>query len=49
MVGYNVEANQPYFDDLYRRAVGLTAMLCQTFSLDPLNRARGGNLSCGGL
>ena len=36
MVGYDVEANQPYFDDLYRRAVGLTAMLCQTFSLDPL-------------
>lgn len=36
MIGYNVEANQAYFDDLYRNAVRLTAMLCQTFALDPL-------------
>lgn len=36
MVDYDVQANQPYFDDLYRNAVQLTAMLCKTFSLDPL-------------
>lgn len=36
MIGYNVEANRPYFDDLYRNVVGLTAMLCQQFDLDPL-------------
>ena len=36
MVGYDVEANQPYFDDLYQNAVQLTAMLCQEFGLDPL-------------
>lgn len=36
MVGYNVEANQPYFDDLYRNAVQLTAMLCREYGLDPL-------------
>lgn len=35
MVDYNVEANQPYFDDLYRNAVQLTAMLCREFDLDP--------------
>ena len=36
MAGYNVEANQPYFDALYRNAVRLTAMLCREFGLDPL-------------
>ena len=36
MVGYDAEANQPYFDDLYQNAVQLTAMLCRQFSLDPL-------------
>ena len=36
MVGYDVEANQPYFDALYRSAVQLTARLCKEFSLDPL-------------
>ena len=36
MEGYNAAANQDYFDRLYRNAVQLTAMLCQTFALDPL-------------
>ena len=36
MVGYDAEANQPYFDDIYQNAVQLTAMLCRQFSLDPL-------------
>ena len=36
MVGYDVKANQPYFDDLYRNAVQLTALLCRMFELDPL-------------
>lgn len=36
MVGYDVQANQPYFDALYSNAVRLTAMLCREFSLDPL-------------
>lgn len=36
MVGYDVEANQPYFEDIYQNAVGLTAMLCQEYGLDPL-------------
>ena len=36
MVGYHVEANRPYFEDLYRNAVRLTAMLCGQFGLDPL-------------
>lgn len=36
MVGYDVAANQPYFDDIYRNAVQLTALLCKEFSLDPL-------------
>ena len=36
MVGYDVEANRPYFEDIYRNAVALTAMLCREFSLDPL-------------
>ena len=36
MVGYNVEANQAYFDALYRNAVALTARLCREFGLDPL-------------
>lgn len=35
MVGYDVEANQPYFDDIYHNAVQLTAMLCSQFNLDP--------------
>ena len=35
MVGYDVKANQAYFEDIYRSAVELTAMLCQKFSLDP--------------
>lgn len=35
MVGYDVGANQAYFQDVYRNAVELTAMLCQEFSLDP--------------
>ncbi len=36
MVGYNVEANRPYFDAIYRNAAALTARLCKEFSLDPL-------------
>ncbi len=36
MVGYDVEANHAYFDDLYHNAVALTATLCQEFKLDPL-------------
>ena len=36
MVGYDVTANQPYFDAIYRNALELTAMLCQMYSLDPL-------------
>ena len=36
MAGYNVEANRPYFNDLYENAVQLTAMLCREFGLDPL-------------
>lgn len=36
MIGYDVEANQAYFDKIYRNAVELTAMLCTKFSLDPL-------------
>lgn len=35
MVGYDPEANRPYFEDIYRNAVRLTAMLCEKFSLDP--------------
>lgn len=35
MIGYNVEANQPYFEDIYQNAVRLTAMLCGRFGLDP--------------
>lgn len=31
-----MKANQPYFDDLYRNAVRLTALLCRMFELDPL-------------
>lgn len=36
MVGYDVKANKPYFDALYRNAVELTALLCRMFFLDPL-------------
>lgn len=36
MIGYDVEANQSYFDGIYQNAVHLTAMLCGKFSLDPL-------------
>lgn len=36
MVGYDAEANQPYFEDIYRNAVQLTAMLCGRFDLDPM-------------
>lgn len=36
MVGYDVEANRAYFEDVYRNAVELTALLCGTFGLDPL-------------
>lgn len=36
MVGYNAEANQPYFDALYQNAVRLTARLCREYRLDPL-------------
>ena len=36
MAGYNVEANRPYFNDLYENAVQLTAMLCREYGLDPL-------------
>lgn len=36
MVGYDVEANQSYFEAIYHNAVQLTAKLCQEFSLDPL-------------
>lgn len=36
MVGYDVKANQAYFDAVYRNAVLLTAMLCKQFQLDPL-------------
>lgn len=36
MVGYDVRANQAYFEALYRNAVQLTALLCRQFSLDPL-------------
>lgn len=35
MVGYDAEANQPYFEDIYRNAVRLTAMLCREFDLNP--------------
>lgn len=35
MVGYDVEANQPYFQAIYQNAVRLTAMLCSRFGLDP--------------
>lgn len=35
MVDYDVEANRPYFEDIYRNAVRLTAMLCSQFNLDP--------------
>lgn len=36
MVGYDVKANQPYFDAVYENAVRLTAMLCRKFDLPPL-------------
>ena len=36
MVGYDVAANQAYFDDIYHNAVQLTALLCRQYSLDPL-------------
>lgn len=36
MIGYDVEANQSYFDQLYQNAIQLTAMLCREFALDPL-------------
>ena len=36
MVGYDAEANQPYFDALYHNAVALTARLCRQYALDPL-------------
>ena len=36
MEGYDVQANQAYFQDLYQNAVQLTALLCRQFSLDPL-------------
>ncbi|MCI9156022.1 MAG: N-acetylmuramoyl-L-alanine amidase [Lawsonibacter sp.] len=36
MVGYDVEANRPYFLRIYQNAVELTARLCAQFSLNPL-------------
>lgn len=36
MIGYDVLANQSYFEAIYQNAVALTAMLCQQFQLDPL-------------
>lgn len=36
MAGYDVQANQDYFDHLYYNAVALTALLCRQFLLDPL-------------
>lgn len=36
MAGYDVKANQAYFEDLYRNAAELTAALCKQFGLDPL-------------
>ncbi len=36
MVGYDVQANRPYFNALYQNAVRLTAMLCRQFGLNPL-------------
>lgn len=36
MVGYDVEANRPFFNGVYRSAVALTARLCREFTLNPL-------------
>ena len=38
MVGYDVKANQAYFEDIYRSAVELTAMLCREYSLEYSHR-----------
>ena len=37
MIGYDVEKNQTYFNNVYRNAVELCAMLCQEFDLDPMH------------
>ena len=36
MVGYDVKANEGYFQAVYQNAVSLTALLCRQFGLDPL-------------
>lgn len=36
MVGYDEEKNDAYFAAVYQNAVELTAMLCQTYGLDPM-------------
>ncbi len=36
MVGYDVEQNAEYFAAIYKNAVELTAELCKTYGLDPL-------------
>lgn len=36
MVGYDVEKNEAYFQDIYRNAVELSAMLCRQYRLDPM-------------
>jgi N-acetylmuramoyl-L-alanine amidase CwlA len=36
MIGYDAEKNADYFAAVYKNAVELTAMLCKTYRLDPL-------------
>lgn len=36
MVGYDVEKNTPYFNEVYNSAVELCAMLCEKYKLDPI-------------
>ena len=36
MVDYDVEKNEAYFQDIYRNAVELSAMLCRQYRLDPM-------------
>lgn len=38
-MGYDVEKNEAYFQDIYRNAVELSAMLCRQYRLDPWSRA----------
>lgn len=40
MVGYDVEKNEAYFQDIYRNAVELSAMLCRQYRLGPHGAGR---------